>query len=90
MTGGRATDRVSVIQSRLTAALEPQVLEVTDEGHLHVGHAGAQDGRGHFHVRIASRRFQGLNRLAQHRLVYDALGDLMTTDIHALRISSET
>lgn len=71
-------------------ALEPDVLEVIDESHLHAGHAGARDGRGHFHVRIAAARFQGLSRLAQHRLVYDALGDLMVTDIHALRISAET
>jgi BolA protein len=77
------------IRECLTAALEPQVLEITDESHLHAGHAGARDGRGHFHVRIASPRFRGLSRLAQHRLVYDALGDLMITDIHAVRISSE-
>ncbi|MEO8224557.1 MAG: BolA family protein [Gammaproteobacteria bacterium] len=86
----RNADRVAAIHSRLLAALEPQVLEITDESHLHVGHAGARDGRGHFHVRIASARFAGLSRIAQHRLVYEALGDLMTTDIHALRISSET
>jgi BolA protein len=80
---------VAAIRSRLQAALQPDVLEITDESHLHAGHAGARDGRGHFHVRIASRRFQGLGRLAQHRLVYDALGDLLTTDIHAVRISAE-
>jgi len=78
------------IRERLTKALEPQVLEIIDESHLHAGHAGARDGRGHFHVRIASAHFHGLSRLAQHRLVYDALGDLMITDIHAVRISPET
>jgi len=78
-----------MIRSRLTAALQPRVLEISDESHLHAGHAGARDGRGHFHVRIASARFRGLSRLAQHRLVYDALGDLLTTDIHAVRISAE-
>ncbi|MEO8444129.1 MAG: BolA family protein [Gammaproteobacteria bacterium] len=83
-------DRVAAIRGRLTAALNPHILEITDESHLHAGHAGARDGRGHFHVRIASTRFANLNRLAQHRLVYEALGDLMTTDIHAVRISSAT
>ena len=78
------------IRERLTAALQPQFLEITDESHLHAGHAGARDGRGHFHVRITSHRFRGLNRLEQHRLVYGALGDLMITDIHAVRISPET
>jgi len=81
---------MAAIRERLTAALHPRVLEITDESHLHAGHAGARDGRGHFYVRIASSRFQGLSRLAQHRLVYDALGDLLLSDIHAIRISSET
>lgn len=84
------TDRIAVIRSQLIAALEPRLLEVTDESHLHAGHAGARDGRGHFHVRIASTRFIGLSPLARHRLIYAALGDLMTTDIHAVRISAET
>jgi BolA protein len=83
-------ERIVAIRERLTAVLEPQLLEVTDESHLHAGHAGARDGRGHFHVRIISPRFHGLSRIAQHRLVYDALGDLMITDIHAVRISPET
>jgi BolA protein len=81
---------MAAIRERLTRALEPQALEVIDESHLHAGHAGARDGRGHFHVRITSPHFHGLSRLAQHRLVYDALGDLMVTDIHAVRISPET
>ena len=90
MTARPSAERMVAIRERLTSALEPQVLEVIDESHLHAGHAGARDGRGHYHVRIASPRFHGLSRLAQHRLVYDALGDLMITDIHAVRISPET
>ena len=90
MTARPSDERMAAIRERLTAVLEPQLLEVTDESHLHAGHAGARDGRGHFHVRISSPRFHGLSRLAQHRLVYDALGDLMVTDIHAVRISPET
>ncbi len=89
MTSDNSGNRIAAIRSRLTVALEPQLLEITDESHLHAGHAGARDGRGHFHVRIASARFRDLGRLARHRLVYDALGDLMTTDIHAVRISTE-
>ena len=89
MTSDRSANRIAAIRSRLTADLEPQLLEITDESDLHAGHAGARDGRGHFHVRIATARFSGLSRLAQHRLVYDALGDLLTTDIHAVRISAE-
>ena len=80
------TQRITTIRSRLDAALQPTECEIIDESHLHAGHAGARDGRGHFAVRIASPKFRGLNRIAQHRLVYEALSDLMATDIHALRI----
>ena len=90
MTNDRSVNRIAAIRSRLTTDLEPRLLEITDESHLHAGHAGARDGRGHFHVRIASARFSGLSRLARHRLIYDALGDLLTTDIHAVRISAES
>jgi BolA protein len=67
-------------------ALEPDLVEVVDDSHHHAGHAGAADGRGHFTVRVVAARFAGLATLRRHRLVYDAVGDLMTTDIHALSI----
>jgi BolA protein len=84
------TARVAAIRARLEAALEPLELSVEDEGHLHRGHAGARDGRGHFRVRIVAQRFAGLSRLARHRLVYAALGELMVTDIHALAVTALT
>ncbi len=80
--------RVQLIEQRLRTAFQPSLLEVTDEGHLHIGHAGARDGRGHFRVRIDSPHFQGLSRIARHRLVYEALGDLLETDIHAIAIDA--
>ena len=79
-------ERLTVIRERLTLALEPTSLEVIDESHLHAGHEGARDGRGHFRIRIASPRFEGLRPIQRHRLVYEALGDLMETDIHAAAI----
>jgi BolA protein len=78
--------RTELIRDRIARSLDPTHLEVIDESHLHVGHEGAKDGRGHFRVRIASSKFSGLRPIQQHRLVYDAVGDLMTTDIHALAI----
>lgn len=81
-------ERVGMIRERLESALSPEQLEVIDESHLHVGHAGARDGRGHFRVRIVSQAFDGLPRLARHRRVYAAMGELMTTDIHALNIEA--
>jgi BolA protein len=77
-------ERVALIRSRLETAFEPEELDVVDDSHRHVGHAGARDGRGHFQVRILSRRFAGKRTLERHRMVYAALGPLMQTDIHAL------
>lgn len=83
-------ERVQRIRDRLDRVLAPSRLEVIDESHLHVGHPGARDGRGHFRIRIASPAFEGRSRLARHRAVYDALGDMMDTDIHALAIEAES
>ena len=69
-------------------ALEPDHLEVVDDSHHHAGHAGAADGRGHFTVLLVSKQFAGLNTLRRHRLVYEAVGDMMITDIHALSIEA--
>ncbi len=82
--------RPAAIRAALEAALAPVSLEVVDESHKHAGHAGARDGRGHFAVSITSEAFAGLAPLARHRRVYAALGDLMTTDIHALSIHART
>ena len=82
------SDRVALIRERLESRLAPQALDIVDESHLHVGHPGARDGRGHFRVRIVSDLFAGLPRLARHRRVYAALGELMQTDIHALNIEA--
>ncbi|MGA0265970.1 MAG: BolA family protein [Lysobacterales bacterium] len=83
-----ASERVEVIRQRLQDQLCPESLVVEDESHLHVGHAGARDGRGHFRVFIVSPAFNGKNRIARHRMVYSAMGDLMQTDIHALSIDA--
>jgi BolA protein len=72
------------IQQRLQHVLEPTLLTVEDEGHLHIGHAN--EGKGHFAVTIASPLFAGKNLLQCHKMVYEALSDLMKSDIHALKI----
>jgi BolA protein len=81
--------RVEAIRTALAAAFEPIDLEVVDESHLHAGHEGARDGRGHFRVRVVSPAFAGMSVLQRHRAVYAALGTLMETDIHALAIRAE-
>lgn len=75
------------IEAALKVALQPASLEVQDDSHLHAGHKGAREGR-HFSVRVVSARFNGLSRLARHRLVYDSLNSLMQRGIHALAIDA--
>ncbi|MEY4711100.1 MAG: hypothetical protein RIS88_550 [Pseudomonadota bacterium] len=78
----------AAVHARLAEVLQPARLEVIDESAAHAGHAGA-DGTGagtHFRVRIASPAFTGKPRVAQHRLVYDALHDFLERGLHALAI----
>jgi BolA protein len=83
-------ERVAMIRARLEQAFAPDELEIIDDSHRHAGHAGAKDGRGHFRVRIVSRRFAGAKTLERHRMVYAALGSLMQTDIHALSVDAHS
>jgi BolA protein len=80
---------ISLMRARLRA-LEPEAIEIYDESAQHAGHAGAQAGGGHYVLLVVSRRFAGQSRVARHRLVYAALGDLMQTQIHALAITAYT
>jgi BolA protein len=76
------------IEAALRASLTPESLAVHDDSHLHAGHAGAREGR-HFSIEITSARFDGLSRVARHRLVYDALEELMPRGIHSLAIDAQ-
>ena len=78
------------IERLLMDAFSPTALLVKDQSHLHAGHAGAKEGKGHFDVRIVSDKFAGQSRINRHRMVYDALGDFMQSDVHALSITAET
>lgn len=78
--------RMNQMKELLTAALSPTSLELIDDSQQHVGHAGALAGGGHFTVRIASAAFDGESLVSCHRKVYQALGDMMESDIHALSI----
>lgn len=82
--------RVARIRALLGEALQPQLLDVTDDSHKHAGHAGARGGQGHFSVDIVSTAFAGKFPLARHRMVYAALGSMMEDEIHALAIRART
>ena len=84
----RVDTRVARIEARLTEALAPLDLAVGDDSALHAGHAGAASGGGHYSVRIVSERFEGLRLVMRHRLVYDAVHDMMKAEIHALAITA--
>ena len=80
---------IAEIESRLAVQLAPVALRVDDDSALHVGHVGAKSG-GHYRVRIVAACFAGLPRVARHRLVYDAVSDLMQSAVHALAIEALT
>ena len=80
--------RMDKMNALLTASLSPTELLIQDDSHLHAGHAGSQSGMGHFTVTIKSEKFKGVLPLKRHQLVYQALGDMMKTDIHALAIKA--
>ena len=78
----------SLLRERL-AFLSPLKIELIDDSAEHAGHAGAREG-GHYRLLIVSRRFRGQRAVARHRLVYQALEDMMQRQIHALAISAYT
>ncbi|MDY7578839.1 BolA family protein [Herbaspirillum sp. RTI4] len=82
--------RVDAIQQKLETAFAPQSCIVEDDSALHAGHAGAASGGGHFRINIVTSYFEGKNRIARHRLVYDCLSSMMQDDIHALAITALT
>jgi BolA family transcriptional regulator, general stress-responsive regulator len=82
-------DRVARIRQVLTERLEPVLLTIRDDSAQHAGHAGAREG-GHFSVTVVSERFTGRSRMQRHQLVYEAVSELLRTDIHALSIQART
>jgi BolA family transcriptional regulator, general stress-responsive regulator len=83
-------NRVQWIESTLRQAFAPQHLQIEDESARHAGHAGAAAGGGHFRVVIVSDTFRGQTPVERHSTVYAALGDAMTSDIHALALKTLT
>lgn len=80
-------DTIDEMKQRL-AVLAPEHLEIIDESALHAGHAGARSGGGHYQLILIAAAFSGQNSVARHRAIYQALGDLMNTRIHALAITA--
>jgi BolA protein len=85
-----SAERIEMIRERLTNALQPAELEIIDESAKHAGHAGAASGGGHFIVNITAAAFNDKTLIQRHRLVYDAVDDMMQREIHALSIQAKT
>jgi BolA protein len=82
--------RTEMIRERLVRELSPDSLEIIDESAKHAGHAGAASGGGHFIVHIVADAFRDKTLIQRHRLVYDAVDDIMHREIHALSIQAKT
>jgi BolA protein len=78
---------IDEMQQRL-AALSPLASEIRDDSGAHIGHEGARGGGGHYQLLLVSQHFSGVSLPARHRMVYDALGPMMQTAIHALSIKA--
>ena len=85
--GATLADIGATLRSRL-GALQPEVLEITDDSAAHAGHAGAAGGAGHFSVLIVSEVFCGLSRVQRHARVYREVADLLPHPVHALSIKA--
>ncbi|MCQ8118883.1 BolA family protein [Methylomonas sp. MO1] len=77
------------IRQKLEEAFKPELIEIIDHSAAHAGHAGNKGG-GHFHVTLISTQFEGKSLVQRHQLVYQALGDMMKDEIHALGINALT
>jgi BolA protein len=83
-------ERIALFLVDLKAALLIDQIAIEDESHLHAGHAGAASGGGHFKLTLVSPAFEGLNRVARHRLIYAALDRHIPAEIHALTIEAHS
>jgi BolA protein len=90
MNESSRASRPERIREQLVRQFRDAQVEVIDDSHLHAGHAGARDGKGHFRVRVISPDFAGLRPIQRHQLVYRTLQEMMQTDIHALNIAALT
>jgi len=82
--------RVERIRALVQDRLRPQRLEIRDDSVAHAGHAGAADGKGHFRLLIVADCFSGRTLVQRHRLVHDALAELLRDEIHALALVTKS
>lgn len=85
------SNRVTLIHQRLTAALNPLILNIEDDSQHHRNHPGAKEsGGGHYSVYIVSQAFTDKSMVARHQMIYKALEGLIGPEIHAIQITAKT
>ena len=84
------SERVEKIRNRLLAGIQAESIEIVDDSQKHKGHEGAKAGGGQFKVTIVAKAFTNKTIIQRHRIVYEALGEMMHRDIHALSIKALT
>lgn len=89
MNAGAREPVLAQIRSAVEHELAPTHLEIIDDSAAHAGHAGARSG-GHYRLTVVSAAFEGCTQLQRHRLVYAAVGPLMSGAVHALNIVART
>jgi len=82
-------ERINKIKLILEEKFKPSFIDIIDDSDAHIGHKGAESGKGHFELSIKSNYFNNMSLIQSHRAIYQALGSLMQTDIHALQIHVE-
>jgi BolA protein len=82
----RPDERINLMQARLQQKFSPRTLEIIDDSGRHVGHAGSQNGAGHYTVKISADSFINKSRVDTHREIYALFADLIPDEIHALQI----
>lgn len=79
-------NRVDELKHRIRTTLGAELVDVHDDSAQHRGHRGARGGAGHYSVVVVAERFAGMDRVERHRAVYDAVGDMMPSQVHALAV----
>lgn len=80
--------RIERMELLLKENLSPEFLEIIDDSHHHVGHAGAKNGAGHYTVKVCAKAFEGKTLIQRHRMIYAVLDPMMNSEIHALSIEA--
>ncbi|MAH61136.1 MAG: BolA family transcriptional regulator [Legionellales bacterium] len=79
--------RITALKDKLNSAFKPSFLDIIDDSHLHVGHAGAEDNKLHITIRIKAKALDNLKRIQQHKMIYSSMSKEIESHFHAISIT---